>query len=380
MIAVPRSELVQSVSRLHRHIADAHWKEDHLAGPDPGIRFNSRVFRFFKSYLDFIPWRDDLVYAQAQKYWIEANLLMDRLDLGGAGAGVALARSCADYLLSVQRPEGYWDYPNPEWAGRIATVEGNYAAIGLLAVHAHTGDQALLEGARRWYEYATEFIGFQVRGHTYAINYFGNLPGGRVPNNSASTIRAFAMLARASNDDRYLEFCPPMVRFMSEVQLDSGELPYSVSGVTGGGRPHFLCFQYNAFQFLNILDYHSITGDEEAWGILTGLARFLEAGISPDGSARHDCESDLPRLPYYSAAIGIALRLATRAGLSSATDAADRAFRWVLDQQRADGSFPHSLGDYRFLADRRSYPRYLSMILTHLAMEIDIQGGPPSTG
>jgi len=47
---------------------------------------------------------------------------------------------------------------------------------------------------------------------------------------------------------------------------------------------------------------------------------------------------------------------------------ADRAFRWVLSQQREDGSFPRfSRGDYFVLSDRNEYPRYLAMTLFHLA-------------
>jgi hypothetical protein len=47
---------------------------------------------------------------------------------------------------------------------------------------------------------------------------------------------------------------------------------------------------------------------------------------------------------------------------------ADRAFRWVLAQQRADGGFARfSRGDYYLLSDRNEYPRYLAMTLFHLA-------------
>ena len=47
---------------------------------------------------------------------------------------------------------------------------------------------------------------------------------------------------------------------------------------------------------------------------------------------------------------------------------APRAFKWVVSQQHENGGFPHSLGDYRVLSDRRSYPRNLSMILYHLTI------------
>ena len=46
---------------------------DSLSGPDPGIRFNTRVGRFVKSYFSLLPWSDNLVYMQAQGYWIFGN-------------------------------------------------------------------------------------------------------------------------------------------------------------------------------------------------------------------------------------------------------------------------------------------------------------------
>lgn len=45
---------------------------------------------------------------------------------------------------------------------------------------------------------------------------------------------------------------------------------------------------------------------------------------------------------------------------------ANKAFRYLLRQQRGDGSFPHSQRDYGVLSDRRPYPRYLAMMVFHL--------------
>ena len=60
-----------------------------------------------------------------------------------------LAVAAADGVLIRQRPEGYWDYPNPEWRGRIATVEGCFGALGLIDGFDHSGDARFLEGALR---------------------------------------------------------------------------------------------------------------------------------------------------------------------------------------------------------------------------------------
>ena len=197
--------------RLRDHIVDQHWKAPLLIGPDPGIRWNARLGRFAKGYTRSVGWRDDLVYAQAQKYWIHANLTLGDLGWIPQDEALSVASACASGLRTRQESEGYWEYPSPEWAGRIATVEGNYAAIGMLLAYERTNDPDLLEGARAWYDYAVNEIGFQLRGATIAINYFGNVAGGRIPNNSASAVRTFAMLAKAAGDDSYLEYCTPMV-------------------------------------------------------------------------------------------------------------------------------------------------------------------------
>lgn len=364
-------ELTAAAQRLYGYLLKTHWRDPFVIGPDPGIRFNARIYRFAKSYTRSIPWRDDLIYAQAQKYWIDANWRAADLAIPGSEDAPAIAAACSQYLCEAQRPEGYWEYPNPEWKGRIATVEGNYASIGMLLTHARTGDERLLAAAERWYDYAVNHIGFQMRGDTLAINYFGNVAGGRVPNNSASAVRTFALTAVAADDDTYLEYCHPMVRFMASEQLDTGELPYGVIGVTGGQRVHFLCYQYNAFEFLNIADYHDLTKDNQALPILSKLAGYLANGIDNVGAARYACNTDDPEVVYYTAAVGAALSRATDLGFGDYEGLAERAFARVLSQQRSDGSFPYSLRNHRLLSDQRSYPRYLSMILTHLLMEIE---------
>jgi hypothetical protein len=61
-----------------------------------------------------------------------------------------------------------------------------------------------------------------------------------------------------------------------------------------------------------------------------------------------------------------AFRYSSALGIGDYQGLANRAYRYVLSRQRGNGSFPHSHGDYRVLSDRRSYPRYLAMILYHL--------------
>ena len=61
-----------------------------------------------------------------------------------------------------------------------------------------------------------------------------------------------------------------LVRFLASVQLPTGELPYRVGNAAAAARPHYLCFQYNAFEYLAIARYAENTGDPAA--LLTATA------------------------------------------------------------------------------------------------------------
>ena len=113
---------------------------------------------FIKSYLNILPWSDSLVYMQAQGYWILNNWLLT--DIVGQAQYADLALTCSEAVLSTQQLAGYWEYPNPEWKGRVATVEGSFAALGLMESYARVGHLPYLEGAKNWYQYLLERIGF----------------------------------------------------------------------------------------------------------------------------------------------------------------------------------------------------------------------------
>ncbi len=364
---VTKDELLQAASCLYRYLLTTHWNGNAVAGSDPGIRFNSRIGRFIKSYTRFLPWSDDMVYAQAQKYWIMSNWLVGEMELADAQQCEEIAVACADNLRAIQRPKGYWEYPNKEWKGRIATVEGNYGAMGLLEVYLHTRQESLLEGAKNWYRFAVNDIGFRGKDGLLAINYFAHIDKVSVPNVTVSALRTFALLATASGDDKYLEYCGRMVRWLGQVQRSNGELPYAVVSPEGGDakqRIHFLCYQYNAFELLNLIAYYRMTHDSEARQIMENLAAFVAKGVTDSGACRYDCNRDVPEVSYYIAASAAALHQATEYDIGDYRAVADRAYRRVLSQQKPDGGMTfYSKDNYRFLSDRRSYPRYLSMTL-----------------
>ena len=170
-----------------------HWTGHALIGPDPGIRFNYRIGRFIKSYLRQVRWGDDYYYLQGQGYWTLGNWRL--FDLLGEAIYRDIAVRCSASMLTAQRPDGAWNYPNPEWKGRVATVEGTWASIGLLETFRRTGEASFLTGALRWHRFLVETIRFQRVGDTLAANYFAHYTGLRVPANSSIVLRFLAELA-----------------------------------------------------------------------------------------------------------------------------------------------------------------------------------------
>ena len=368
---IPMSAASSAAKRLHGYLLRRHWREDRIVGPDTGIRFNYRIGRFVKGYLSFIPWRDDLYYLQAQGYWMLSNWRLAELD--GEGAHEDTAQRCANSTLAAQRPDGAWDYPNPEWRGRVTTYEGVWASLGLLETFRRTGDAAALKGAMRWYEFMTNEIGFQEFDGGLAANYFADRVGSAVPNASTDVLRYLAELEEATGSAEYRAPGDRLLDFLEKVQLPTGEFPYEISTIAKSARmDHFQCYQYNAFECLGLMRYMRLTGNERAKSLIERTLGFLASGLAPEGYARYACGQRKRRVTYHAAALAASFAEAKRIGVQGYEELSARAYRWLLTRQRADGSFPHSSRDYGVLADTRSYPRNLSMILFHLlAVEDD---------
>jgi hypothetical protein len=349
--------------KLHQYLVARHWNGRALMGPDPGVRLNYRIGRFIKSYLPSRSWNDNLYYLQAQGYWVLANWnLVDRMN---DKAYRDIAMCCSEHMLTQQRDDGAWDYPNPEWRGRVATVEGIWGSLGLLETYRQTADPMFLAGALRWHKFLVETIGFQRIGDELAVNYFaGPDDGSRVPNNSTDMLRFLAELADVTGDQDYLQPCGGLLTFIRHAQRTTGELPYSVGGVAGGKpRLHFQCYQYNAFQCLALMRYHELTGDVRPLPIIAGVLQFLRTGLFEDGHAFYQCGNRYRAVTYHAAALGAAFAKANQLGIDGYGDLSERAFSYVLGMQQPDGGWVHSRRDYHLLSDRRSYPRYLAMIL-----------------
>jgi hypothetical protein len=303
---------------------------------------------------------------QAQGYWVIGNWTLFQHTGDQTYRDVAL--SCSGEILRRQRADGAWDYPNPEWRGRVATVEGVWGSLGLLASYRNNGDDRFLAGALKWHNFLVEQVGFQKEGDQLAVNYFAHRKGSRVPNNSTNALRLLAELAEVTADQRFMAQCDGMVAFMEKVQLPSGEIPYTVDGVQNGkGCAHFQCFQYNAFQCLGLLEYAKLSQNERALPIIRNILEFLRGGVGTDGHVRYECDNHYRRVVYHAAALALAFHRAKSLGIDGYEGLAERTFSYVLERQTPDGNFCfYSEGDYRILRDRRSYPRYLSMIMVHL--------------
>ncbi|MEQ1834440.1 MAG: hypothetical protein ABL977_15445 [Candidatus Eisenbacteria bacterium] len=352
--------------RLHGYLAARHVHDQRLAGADQGIRWNIRIGRFVKSYLPMLRPVERFWFIQGQAYWAQASWTLG--DLTGEPSYHAAARAATQAILEAQRPDGAWDYPLPERRHLIATVEGDFGAMAMLASWQRDRDPAMLAGARRWHDYLEREIGYQAHPGGLCVNYFQK-PRGLVPNNTCEWIWVLGALQRATGEARYLERVPAMLGFLEAVQMPSGELPYELAGGSESRtRPHYLCFQYNAFQCMKLAAYAHDHGDARAQRIAERLSDFLATGVRDKGSVRASCASIAPEVVYYADAVGMALHTVSQYGWRDHHALADRTYRWVLGLQRADGGFPwFSRADYGVLTDRNEYPRYLAMTLAHLS-------------
>jgi len=375
-------ELIHAAERLHAYLLKHHYSRGLVHGPDAGVRFQLRLWRFFKSALDFVPWSDDYVFMQSQGYWILSNWMLHKAT--GEPAYRVVALESTEATLRLQQPPGFWLYPLPERKHLIATVEGNWAAIGLLATYAREPRKEFLSAAIRWYDYLVGTIGFQPHTNGEAINYFDK-PRGKIPNNSVEAAWLFLQLWNATGDARFVGHVDAMLDFLASSQLPTGELPYIVEGPYEKGRNHYLCYQYNAFQFLKLAWAAALRPDPRTDRILPALAGFLAKGVTKTGASAADCFHPKPETDYFTAALAAALREAQKLPIadlrlpisanrqslfvnpqSEAKERSDRCYARLLQRQRPDGSFAYTTGDYGLLRDSRSYPRPQAMTLFHL--------------
>ena len=354
------NEYLRVALRLHEYTAAHHWNGKALIGPDPVGKIHWRVTRFVRSYLPWLPGEDRYLYIQGQGYWIRANITL--FELTGDQKYLELAENCADTLVEIQPENGAWTHP-PIWGrqGFISTVEGVWGSLGLTAAYKKTGKQAFLDSAMKWYEFQINSIGFQTVADGLAANYYFR-SSNTVPNVTTSLLVLLAELYELNGDRKCLNYTERMIRFIAYSQLESGELPYVFPA-----RPHFMCYQYNSFQFLDLAYYFDLVRDARLLPIMNKLARYLSGGLTERGSCKYNCFNEYPEVNYWTAALATALYKAYQLGLGEYEDISSKAYARVMSRQRPDGGFDFSDTNYKFLHDSCSYPRSLAMILYHLS-------------
>jgi len=358
--------LIESAERLHSFLHRTHYRDGILQGPDPGVRFNLRAWRFLKSALDFIPWEDDYVFMQTQGYWVLTNWQLYEATRDARYRDIAIRSSEA--ALALETDDGYWKYPLPERRHLIATLEGIWGGTALLATYRRESRREFLDGALRAYEFIVNRVGFQDHTIGKVINYFDK-PRGKVTNNSVIAAWYFLRLWEATREERYLEHVGALLDFAAAAQLPNGELPYIIGNQYEKSRPHYLCYQYNAFQFLHLAWSNALKPGTSAVRLIPRLEGFLATGVQPTGACAKNCRhagGGGPEVDYYTGAMAAALHEAQRLRLGVAPGLIDACYNRLLAHQRSDGGFDYSYRDYGFLSDHRSYPRYLAMTLFHL--------------
>ena len=124
-----------------------------------------------------------------------------------------------------------------------------------------------------------------------------------------------------------------MIKFLQYSQKDNGELPYAFQVSEIEGREHFLCYQYNCFQFLDLVHFWELTNNEEIYSILGDLIRFIKTGMHPDGHSKYKCNKSYPEVTYYTAVMGAAFIKATEIGLGDFSEYENKSYERVLERQ-----------------------------------------------
>ncbi len=361
-------ELLDSAKKLHNFIYLNFWDGLKIIGPDPGLKFDLRLFRFVKSYFPFLSQNSRYFFLQAQGYWIRANWDLFKLTSESLYKDIAIA--CSNTVIEYQRPDGSWEYPLKEWKDYVSTVEGCWAALGLLRSYRESGDKKYLDAAIHWYSFVFEQIGFEPYLDSLAVNYFAFSPEKRkVPNNATLALWLFSELYDITGDKKFNTYIDKLVRFLEITQKTDGELVYEV------GKEHYLCYQYNSFEFVDLLNAYNLNKNVTLRQILVRLAEFISSGVTKKGSVKYSCNQELPEFILFSSAAGSALFSASKQGLGDYCKESCLVYGYILKNQRTDGSFYFSRRDmmyyktpvsWGFLTDKTRYPRQLCYLLQHI--------------
>lgn len=325
-------------------------------GPTLGKRYYYYTIRLLRSYLPVLPREKEILY-QGLGYWIKSNWKLFDITKNPVYKKDALA--CSDFIVDSQSKEGNWPYPQRLIKCNINTNNGTWASLGLLESYKRTRNEKYLSSALEWYNLLTNVVGFQKYKDALSINY-AKPPIKKVPNNTSFNLWFFAELSNLTNDLQYMQYTRKMIRFLEYTQMKNGELMYHTE------KPHYLCFNYNSFEFLDLLEFYKLTNDNTVHSIMQRLIEFVSTGVNKNGSVRFNCFKKHPIIIYYSASVGCALLQATKMDFGDFMDLEREAYEYVLSSQKPDGGFPYSRKEYAILSDQTAYPFTNAYILYHL--------------
>lgn len=371
MTEIKNNKYFTAALKLHRHLIEMHWDGRAIVGPDPIGKINWRVTRFVGSYFPWLLQDDRYVYLQGQAYWILGNLLF--FDITSDFQYMVIAEQCADEIVARQPSDGAWRHPPIRGRmGFISTVEGVWASLGLIDAYRKLGKVSYLDSAFKWYNFQINHIGFQKVDNGLAANYYAHSTS-IVPNVTTMLLWLAAELYQITNDHQYIDYMQKMLQFIEYSQLNTGELPYAIPS-----RTHFMCYQYNAFQFLDLANFYKLMREEKVRLMISKMGHYLSTGITESGSCCYNCFKKNPEVNYWTAAIAAALNRAFQLGLGPYQDLYDHAYQRVLSKQNSNGSFHFSEKNYLFLSDKRSYPRQQAMIMYFLLQRAKEEKAIPS--
>jgi prenyltransferase beta subunit len=375
MDKVRKEGIKNSAVKLYDFIFENFWEDNAITGPDPGLMFNLRVFRFVNSYLHRFSRVKRYYFLQAQAYWVKDNWAL--FNLTGISKYRDVAISCSNRILSCQESDGSWNYPLKEWSNYVSTVEGVWASLSLLESYSQTSDKSYLDAALKWYDFLINKTGFQEFEDSLSINYLAfSKKDRKVPNNATLALWFFSELFNVTKDARFLKFNDKLIGFLELCQKPNGELIYEV------GKEHYLCYHYNSFELLDLLHCYNITQSSRVKSVIENLAKFVASGVTENGTVKYSCSQEFPEYIVFSSVAAAALLGATNIGLGNYQDEINKLYSYILENQKENGSFILSRHDmvyvrnpvnWGFLTDRTPYPRQMSYILHHLLIGIDPQ-------
>ncbi|MFX0196740.1 MAG: hypothetical protein ACFFCW_11490 [Candidatus Hodarchaeota archaeon] len=354
------NEYLDAASRLHEYLNKC-WKDSSMAGPTLGGKYYYNTIRLLRAYFPSIS-REKEIFYQGLGYWIKSNWKLFDLTKDLQYMNIALA--CSDFVIGSQNNEGSWQFPQNLMKLKIYTNGGTWASLGLLETYKRTKEDKYLISALKWYNLLIGTIGFQKHKDSLAINY--SIPARyKVPNATTPVLWFLAELSCLTKNQKYLDKVDKLRRFVELSQMENGELMYTTE------TPHFLCLNYNAFQFLDLAEFYSLTSDEAIYRIMRNLVTFIKTGVNYDGSVRYNCFKRYPSIIYYSAAVGCVFLRARKIGFGDFSELENKVYKFVLTTQKPNGGFPFSRKEHLVLSDKMFYPYINEYILYHLLIKAE---------